>query len=509
MIRKGIDVELNVKPVFLALYHKASYEGPCRFGAGDALKIGFDQHLNQELYKGFVKKCEENFPEGVKVVDPVMIERSDDWESPECFFEEMLGDRENVDLYFVNLGLGRSDLLLEFAARYNVPIALDPDLNFISGTAAALYNRGAEVYCHFTWNDMRTQMRALRARKAIKKMRVLTLPRFNSTTALAGADSFNNLDEITSKFGTIFRPRNLHEFLDQMTPATEDGNPTTPGRITLDLDENDMKEVDEISEQLMGHACVVDVKSEYVKSTISAYVLAKKWLNALECNAFVAPCPDACSTRRLHELNFTFCMTHSLLISQGIPSACEYDIAAAVSMMPLMVLSNSSAFMGNTAAIPLVDGKLQTAALPTLDTSQIDALEDKSNLYFSQHSTATLKMCGFNQPTKEYGLRHFAFEKGFGAIVRYDYAQDAGTPVTLCRFSGDGKSMFVGKGTIVAGGGFDRNNCHGNIIYRVADNMDFANKQKRFGNHVPLVYGDYVKELVMMGEAMGLEVVTA
>ena len=48
-----------------------------------------------------------------------------------------------------------------------------------------------------------------------------------------------------------------------------------------------------------------------------------------------------------------------------------------------------------------------------------------------------------------------------------------------------------------------------NIIYRVADNMDFANKQKRFGNHVPLVYGDYVKELVMMGEAMGLEVVTA
>ena len=97
-----------------------------------------------------------------------------------------------------------------------------------------------------------------------------------------------------------------------MTPATEDGNPTTPGRITLDLDENDMKEVDEIAEQLMGHACVVDVKSEYVKSTISAYVLAKKWLNALECNAFVAPCPDACSTRRLHELNFTFCMTQRM-----------------------------------------------------------------------------------------------------------------------------------------------------------------------------------------------------
>ena len=489
MIRKGVDIELNVKPVFLALYHKASYEGPCRFGSGDALKVGFDKHLNQELYKGFVQKCEEKFPEGVKVVNPVMIERSDDWESPEEWFETLIEDRENVDLYFVNLGLGRSDILLEFAARYDVPIALDPSLNFISGTAAALYNRGAEVYCHFTWEDMQTQLRVLRARKAIQKMRVLTLPRFNSNTALAGADSFNNLDEITSKFGTIFRPRNLHEFLDQMTPAVEGGNPTTPGRETLDINEDDMREIDEIAEKLMGGACVVDVKSEYVKSTIAAYVLAKKYLDALDCNAFVAPCPDACSTRRLNELKFTFCMTHSLLISQGIPSACEYDVAAAVSMMPLMVLSNSSAFMGNTAPIPMVNGELVTSALPTLDTAQIENLEDKSNLYFS--------------------LRPFAFEQGFGAIVRYDHAQDAGQPVTLARFSGDGKSLFVGKGTIVAGGGFDRQNCHGNIIYRVADNMDFANKQKKFGNHVPLVYGDYVKEMVMLGEAMGLEVVTA
>lgn len=509
MIKKGIDVELNVRPIFLGLVHRASYEGPCRFGSGDALKVGFDAHLNQELFKGFVKSCEDNFPKGVKIVRPLMIERSDDWESPEEIFEQMIEGREEVDLYMFNLGLGRSDIILEFAARYDVPIALDPGLNFISGTAAALYNRGVEVYCHFSWEDMRTQLNVLRARKAIQKMRVLTLPRFNSNTALAGADSFNNLDQITKKFGTIFRPRNLHEFLDQMTPAVEGGNPTTPGRITPDIDEKDMEEVRRISKELMDHACVVDVDPKYVESTVTAYVLAKKYLDILECNAFVAPCPDACSTRRLNELKFTFCMTHSLMISEGIPSACEYDIAAAVSMMPLMVFSGGSAFMGNTAPIPMVNGELVTSSLPTLDTTQIENLEDKSNLYFSQHSTATLKMCGFDQQTKCYGLRHFAFDQGFGAIVRYDYAQDAGQPITLARFSGDGESLFVGKGTIVAGGGFDRQNCHGNIIYRVADNMDFAHKQKKFGNHVPLVYGDYVKEMVMLGEAMGLNVVTA
>ncbi len=509
MIRKGTDVKLNVRPIFIGLVHKASYEGPCRFGSGDALKVGFDKHLNQEMFKGFVKGCEENMPECVNIVEPLMVERSDDWESPEEMFELMGEGRENVDLYFFNVGLGRGDVMTEFAIRYGVPVALDPAINFISGMHATLYHRGVEVYVQFTWEDMRTQLRALWARKVVSKMRVLTLPRFNSTTALAGADSFTNLEKITRKFGTIFRPRNLHEFLDQMTPAVEGGNPTTPGRETPDLDERDMEEARRIAKQLMEGACEVDVDPKYVESTVVAYVMAKKYLDLLDCNAFVAPCPDSCSTRRLNELKFTFCMTHSLLISEGIPSACEYDIAAAVSMMPLMALSGGSAFMGNTGPIPMVDGKLQTAWYPTLDTAQIEDLEDKSNLYFSQHSTATLKMCGFNEGTPCYALRHFAYEQGFGAIVRYDYAQDAGKTITLARFSADGDALFVGKGTIVAGGGFDRQNCNGDLIFRVADNKDFSQKQKYFGNHVPLVYGDHVEEMVMMGEAMGLKVVTA
>lgn len=509
MIRKGTDVKLNVKPVFVGLYHKASYEGPCRFGSGDALEVGFDQHLNQELFKGFVQSCEQNMPECVNIVDPILVERSDDWESPEELFEGMIEGRENVDLYFFNVGLGRGDIMTEFATRYNVPVAMDPAINFISGMHATLYHRGVEVYVQFTWEDMRTQLRALCARKAIRKARVLMLPRFNSTTAFSGADSFVNLEKITEKFGTIFRPRSLHEFLDQMTPAVEGGNPTTPGRVTPDMDEGDMEEVRRISKELMEGACEVDVDPKYVESTVVAYVLAKKYLDLLDCNAFVAPCPDACSTRRLNELKFTFCLTHSLMISEGIPSACEYDISAAVSMMPLMMLSQSSAFMGNTGPIPMVDGKLQTAWYPTLDTAQIDGLEDQSNLYFSQHSTSTLKMCGFEEKTKCYALRHFAYDQGFGAIIRYDHAQDAGQPITLARFSADGEALFVGRGEVVAGGGFDRQNCNGDLIFRVADNKDFSRKQKYFGNHVPLVYGDYVEELVLMGEAMGLKVVTA
>lgn len=36
-MKRGLDVKLNVRPIFIALVHEAYYEGPCRFGSGEAL----------------------------------------------------------------------------------------------------------------------------------------------------------------------------------------------------------------------------------------------------------------------------------------------------------------------------------------------------------------------------------------------------------------------------------------------------------------------------------------
>ena len=80
--------------------------------------------------------------------------------------------------------------------------------------------------------------------------------------------------------------------------------------------------------------------------------------------------------------------------------------------------------------------------------------------------------------------------------------------LTICRLSPDCTKIFVGKGTIVAGGDYNLDNCNGYVVYRVADQETFYKAQLEFGNHLPFVYGDYTKELELLGESLGLEVVS-
>ena len=79
----------------------------------------------------------------------------------------------------------------------------------------------------------------------------------------------------------------------------------------------------------------------------------------------------------------------------------------------------------------------------------------------------------------------------------------------MCRISSDLTQMFVGRGEIVAGLGYDTDNCNNGFVFRVADEHDFFEKQVTFGLHLPLVYGDYVEDLVFIAKRLGLEPVMA
>ena len=49
-IKKHEDIRLNVKPMFLTLYHEYVFEGPCRFGEGMQLEKEFDLHMAAEKW---------------------------------------------------------------------------------------------------------------------------------------------------------------------------------------------------------------------------------------------------------------------------------------------------------------------------------------------------------------------------------------------------------------------------------------------------------------------------
>ena len=108
-----------------------------------------------------------------------------------------------------------------------------------------------------------------------------------------------------------------------------------------------------------------------------------------------------------------------------------------------------------------------------------------------------------------YGIQPFAYS-GWGVTLRYDFNRDIGQEITMCRISPDCSKLFIGKGKIVGGGGYDAQNCSLSVIFEVHDRKDFFKKHIRYGgNHLPLVYGDYTEELEILAEMLGLEAVKA
>lgn len=507
MINRTMDVVLNLRPVFIALAHEEYYEGPCRFGSGEALEPGYDAIMNREIFKGFVEKVKKYVPENVNVLEPIFVERTDNWVAKEDLYKTLLTGVEETDFYIVNSGIGRSDIALEFAMRAKKPMAIAPDRCCeVPIFTAALKARGYEIYAARTWKELQTVIKGVRLKKVLENTHVLLAPRMNSQASFSATDTFICLNEVTEKLGVKFRYVNIHELLDMMNLRPEDGNYTTPGRKTNNLTAEDLEGIEELADKMIADAQEVEVERKFLINSLKAYAAVKKNLDLMDCNAFTVPCPDVCSTRRINQMQFTFCLTHSLLNEQGIPSACEYDINALVSMAVLEGASGKAAYMGNTNVIPYEDGEL--LKMDGLSGMEFPEIEDKTNLYHVWHSVANRKLHGINAENSPFAIRHFAYDQGFGAVLRYDFNRDAGQEITLFRFSPDLKKALIGKATVVCGGDYDKLNCNNYMIYRVKDQEAFFNAQMETGTHLPLVYGDYTKELIIMAKALGLEVLS-
>lgn len=508
MIKKIIDVKLNVRPVFIGLQHKYFYEGPCRFGAGDELLPEYDAMMNKELFQQFKEDMENHVPDGVALMNPIYVERDDWFKSEESMFETIGQNVDEVDLFLFNFMIGRGDIYIEAAQRFNKPVAIMP-LSCCEDTVntAAVRARGREAYTFYNWKDYEVTLKALRVRKVLRYTRILVASRFSSTKSYSSTDNFVNLEEITNRYGIKFRSISAHELIDQSHLADPTKNPTLPGRDANNITEADMKEIEKIADELIDNAEHLRMDREMVIETARAYYTVQKLLDFYDCNAFTIPCPDVCSTRRINEEKYTFCMTHALNNELGIPSGCEMDLNSVVAMAILLTLTNKAPYMGNTNVVYVEDGKM-SPIFGAMEQKAIDKLEDKSNLYSHFHATQNRKMKGINAPMLQYDLDSFA-ASGFGATIRYDFNKDLGETITAIRLSPDGNKMLVAKGEIVAGAGFNKKSCDEGFFYRVADNRDMYYKQVEFGNHMTVVFGDYVEELKEVGRVLGMEVVTA
>ena len=513
-IKKLDDVRLNVKPLFLTLYHEYVFEGPCRFGKGPQLETEYDLMMAAEKKKGWLAQLKAAMPEDVvNLMEPVEIQRNEEFTT----MDEMLGvlgeGHEDVDLYYIGYASRPYDLALEFAQRFKKPCAITQACCASAITSAEFIARGLEFYSFEDWEDATEYMNVLRTRKALSEAKVLCATRMTSTVSPSAPDSIIDPEKLTKKFGMRFRYVSAHEILDQTSYDDPMKNHCTPGRKGLNFDEEDRKEIEKQTKELIDGADANYMDEGDVRKSVEAWYGVHKFLNATQCNCYTMPCPDLCASRRLNEKQFTYCLNHSLNNEEGIPSACEYDLGAVFSKILLQNIARRPSYMGNTFTSPIRNGV--RAPLPkalffnpdSVDQKMVD-LKELENVVLTFHSVPNRRWVGWDAPIRNYEIREFA-HSGWGATIRYDFAKDAGQVITMCRIDPTCEKLLIAKGTVVDGIGFEDTNCSEGVFFQVKDSKDFFKKQAVVGNHVPLVYGDFEKELLELGELLGLEILHA
>lgn len=513
MIKKGVEIELNVRPIYIGLVHDYFFEGPCRMATTEEVAPEFEAMMHPQICQNYQKLCEEKLGgvSGINLMDPVFILRHDDMLSKEEFFEDMSKDLDQVDLFLVGTQMARADLVVELAERTGKPIMIQPQNCCMAARILSQIRAHGQVgYGFFYWEEAIKQMQALRIRKALAHTNILQAVRMDNDSAIT-ANSFMNHYEVTRILGVKFRGINLHELIDQITPGNPMENHCTPGRKGLNPTAEDMKEIERITDEIIAGASHVGMNKDKIMISVRGWYIVQKMLEYFDCNAFTAPCPDFCATRRANEENLTFCFAHSLNNEIGIPSSCEGDTIALVSKQILSVASGCSTYMGETNPLVYENGVARLPSSPANKTGhgeEMKEIENEPNLYTTFHAVPNRKFHGHDKPDSPYGIQPFTYS-GWGATMRYDFNQDKGQPITLCRLSPDCKKIFIGKGTIMGGTDYMGKNCSQSVIYQVKDSMDFYQKQLNVGSHVCLTYGDVSEVLKLFGESVGLEVLEA
>ena len=517
-INRGIDIKLNIQPILGALIHDNVFEGPCRFGSGAQLEKEYDQFVSGEAFKAFKENMNKYFSgPDYNILEPKYFERNEEFLG---ISEEILADlTENdheVDCYLFASSGRIYDYMMMVAQITGKPIITVQWCCNNTIETAAIRARGGECYAYDSWEETADRMRLLRVRKVMRSSNVLLITRGNSTMAtLSCADGFLSLEQVTRDIGPRFRYMDLHEFLDQAFTSDPDANYTLPTRKgCYNLTAAEIADAERIADELIAGAVECSMDRDSVIRSVRIYKMSKKMMDIMDCSAMTAPCPEACATTRLNNVRATFCLNHSLLNEEGIPSSCEYDIPGLLGMMLLNNVARSAAYLGNTTGVVLGEDDTPKSNVFNFYPDLMDVVrtvedpERRRNLVLTAHSTPNRKLSGFDAAASPYRISPFT-GSGWGATLRRDFALDKGQVITVARFSPDGKSLFAARGTIVGCVGYHSSGCTTGVVYSVADRKDFFQKQCEFGNHTPLVYGDYVADLVELGRMMGLRVITA
>ncbi len=459
-LKKAMDEKVKVKPVVTLLVHSAAYEGPCRVGPRESLTPEADERRGQEAFERFIASLREGLGGHAEMLQPALYRWKDDFVITDESFAEIEKDVHQADAIVVHTtGLGQYPAIA-MAHRYGLPIITIGQVGAVD-IVAYLRSRGMDAWAVYDVEDLNELLRLLYVRKALARTRVLIVTN-NNLLPLGVVSSIDDLTGLRMRFGVDHRLRTVEELLEHMRNLAPEA----------------AAEAEQLTRELIQGAEQSDMTFEQLLPSVRFYVAVKRMLEMYDCNAFTIPCFEICATRVMEQERVTFCLAHTLLKDEGIPSACEGDVNVLLSIAVLMYLSGKSPHMGNT--------------------SVVDRAE---NIIAVHHDVPGLKMKGLEGERLPYGIKNFTVG-GWGGTLRYDISRDVGEPVTILRFNPLGDSFIAAVGEVVGCQGYMDVGCSLQYRIRIEDADEFYRCMQDYGHHFALVFGDYGRELERLAEVL-------
>jgi L-fucose isomerase-like protein len=399
-----------------------------------------------------VKKLRENLKIPAQILEHAVI--NEEREIP--LLKEHLAKADAILLYKPHLGLG--DCVVKIS-EYNLPIILFSDEGMVNNPLDALeYIYPAEkVWVAVDYQDINNYLTALFVKKRMEQTKIPVLnaeyPHWERFLCRIHGGS----EAIKGKLGITLEYVKSEEVIKRW-------------------EDMDAKRVKPLVDKWLEEAeKVAEPEEKDLISVAKLYLVMKDLLKEKNAQAITMAYGD-------NPLPVP-CFAYTNLRDEGTPAACEADIISLLSMIILHYLTDKPCFMGNTF------------------------VDNKDNTLILSHCVCPRKMEGYNAKATPYRLRRYHREKFTGSLTAF-VEMKKGQEVTICRLSGDLKSMIVAKGVIVDCADMDSEEyCRVTVKVKIANPREFIHKTS--GNHHVMVYGNHLEQLKTLNNLLDITTIEA
>ncbi len=337
-----------------------------------------------------------------------------------------------------NRSLPQADLLLEAAAKANVPVVFYIGLGVKHGPIAKYRRPG--VYFIQSLDNLEAieyGMRMINTRKLLRQSRLLSIT--EAAEPREGVEGF---------LGITVRVIPFSQFAERF------------GQIAIDDRARRL-----IEQFKAGAGEIRNVSPEAFENAARAHLALQRMLAEEDADGLTMNC--------LRRGMLKPCMSFATLNGQLVPAACENDLPAVYTQLLGQRLVGRPGFQHNPA------------------------FETERNHYYASHCTCPTKLQGPDGPEAEYLLRRFAHSNEGSCAIQVFW--NPGDPVTMVRYYPGGKpALDVYAGKVVqshpmppAGG------CTTNVEIEITDRPDACLVR---GHHNLLFCGDFARKFRLFAQ---------